>query len=164
MICSIMNMKNYLILSVFTSCTYSFKKSNSESSYCLYTFRFRSYYWKIPLVLFRKYFLCISSHQFALEILLKLYWMFNWASIRLLISSFASVLNQNCRSPYPIFLLFLVISQTIPKHSLTTRAITKMFRTNKGRGLLRDLNSFLNILTWLVMEMKVALLEAELNV
>ena len=39
-----------------------------------------------------------------------------------------------------------------------------MFRTNKGRGLLRDLNSFLNILTWLVMEMKVALLEAELNV
>lgn len=39
-----------------------------------------------------------------------------------------------------------------------------MFRNRSGRGVLRDLSFSLNSLTWLVIEMKVALLEAELNV
>jgi hypothetical protein len=37
-------------------------------------------------------------------------------------------------------------------------------RSSSGRGVLRERSFILNILTWLVMEMKVALLEAELKV
>jgi hypothetical protein len=42
--------------------------------------------------------------------------------------------------------------------------MTAMLRMRRGRGLLRERSLCLKNLTWLVREMKVALLEAELKV
>lgn len=51
-----------------------------------------------------------------------------------------------------------------PPIPLATINRSMILRSHKGNGVFSDLNFILNIFTWLVMEIKVALLEAELKV
>ena len=70
----------------------------------------------------------------------------------------------NSRRPISLFVVFDIILKDSPPTAVIDSIIIIMFRIKRGRGLFKERSFVLKNLTWLVKEINVALLAAELKV